>query len=118
MSRVAIIPLSVLTLAASLEPAWAQGTPPQPPAGQTPPARARRAPASLQQRVEALEKELAELRAMAVQAPTVAQSVQELTARVNGLEQELGRLSRQQAAAPEVVAALDRLGARLDTAER
>ena len=116
MSRAAIVHLSALVLGLTTASAGAQPQPQPQPRPQ--PAQARRSPADLRAELAAVKKELEELRAMAVQAPTLAQSVQELTTRVTALEGELGRLRRQQAAGPEVVESLDRLTLRVDAAGR
>jgi hypothetical protein len=100
--------------------AGAQTAQPAPPAQPVPPpARPpRRGPADLKAEIEAVKKELAELRTMAVQSQTVSQSVQDLSSKVTALEQELEKLKRQQAASPEVVQGLDTIGTRLDAVER
>lgn len=119
-SGVLVIALPALGLALASGAAVAQ--PAQPgaqPAQPGQPARpARRAPGDLKTEIDAIKKELAELRATAAQSQTVSQSVQELSTRVNALEQELDRLRRQQAASPEVVTGLDSIGGRLDAVER
>lgn len=94
-------------------PAAAVAQPAQP--GQPAP---RRAAGDLRAEIDAVKKELAELRSMAVQSQTVSQSVQELSSKVSALEQELDKLRRQQAASPEVVSGLDTIGTRLDAIER
>jgi outer membrane murein-binding lipoprotein Lpp len=104
--------LAVLVLMIGVGRAEAQPQPqpqPQPKPGRAPDVKAQ---------LEAIKVELAELRTMAVQAPTVAQSVQELTARVTALETELAELKRAQAAGPEVVASLDGLAGKVDELER
>ena len=93
--------------------AIAQPAQPAPPAA--PP---RRAAGDLKAEIEAIKKELAELRTISVQSQTVSQSVQELSSKVSALEQELDKLRRQQAASPEVVSGLDTIGTRLDAIER
>jgi hypothetical protein len=78
----------------------------------------RRAAGDLKAEIDAVKKELGELRSMAVQSQTVSQSVQELSSKVSALEQELDKLRRQQTASPEVVSGLDTIGTRLDAIER
>jgi hypothetical protein len=111
MSRVLVIAVAVVGMASGV--ARAQPAPA--------PAPVRRPPAAggdLKSQIEAVKKELGELRALAVQSQTVAQSVQEMSSRVTALEQELDKLRRQQAASPEVVSGLDSIGTRLDAVER
>lgn len=123
MVRSGVLVIAVLALglalgwsgAAVAQPAQPGAQPAQP--GQ--PARPPRRPAGdLKAEIEAVKKELAELRTMAAQSQTVSQSVQELSTRVTALEQELDKLRRQQAASPEVVSGLDDIGGRLDAVER
>jgi hypothetical protein len=96
--------------------AFAQPAQPGQPAQPAPPPR--RGAADLRAEVEALKKDLAELKALAAQSQTASQSVQELSSKVSALEQELDKLRRQQAASPEVVSGLDTIGTRLDAVER
>lgn len=124
MSRSLVIVAFLVAGGLGARSASAQPTPGEPPApGATPSATPgkpapKKPPADLTKQIEALKAEIADLRAMAVQAPTLAASVQELSSRVAALEQELGELKRAQAASPEVIGGLDQLGARLDSVER
>ena len=104
------VPVVVLALSGAVAAQPAQPAPP--------PAPARRAPADLKSEIEAIKKDLAELKASAAQSQTASQSVQELSTRVSALEQELDKLRRQQTASPEVVSGLDTIGTRVDAIER
>ena len=128
MVRSGVLVIAVPALAVALGwsgAAVAQPAQPAPPAQPTPPAQPgqparppRRAAGDLKAEIDAIKKELTELKATAAQSQTVSQSVQELSTRVAALEQELDKLRRQQAASPEVVSGLDAIGSRLDAVER
>lgn len=74
--------------------------------------------AGLRARVEALEKEVTELRAAAAQTSTLSQAITELSARVAGMQQELELLRRERASMPEAVATIDELRAAVRALER
>ncbi len=116
---VLVIAVPALGLALGWWSHAAVAQPAQPAPPPAPPARPpRRGAGDLKAEIDAVKKELAELRTMAVQSQTVGQSVQELSSKVTALEQELDKLRRQQAASPEVVSGLDTIGSRLDAVER
>lgn len=69
----------------------------------------------LEQRVEALEQELSALRERAVQVPTLAEAVQELSARLAALERDLGLVERQKQAVPDAIGRIDELDERVRT---
>lgn len=77
-----------------------------------PAAHAQRGAATTEQ-IDALKRELGELRAQTVEIPTLAASVQDLSARLAALEQELGKLGREQKAIPDALLRLDGLDEKL-----
>jgi outer membrane murein-binding lipoprotein Lpp len=114
--RVIAVPALGLALAWSGAAVAQPAQPSQPATPAKPPVK--RGAGDLKAEIDAVKKELAELRTLSVQSQTVSQSVQDLSSKVTALEQELDKLRRQQTASPEVVSGLDTIGSRLDAVER
>ena len=67
--------------------------------------------------IDALQKELAELREAVVQVPTLSDAVQDLTTRLALLEQAVNKLELEQKTIPDAVAVLDELSVRAQSLE-
>lgn len=72
-------------------------------------AHAQRPPSVTREDIDALKKEMEELRQQTVQIPTLAAAVQELTTRLARLEERLETQGREQKAIPDALAGMDRL---------
>ena len=72
-----------------------------------PTALAQRAAQGTRADIQALEKDIDELRAKAVQVPTIATAVEELSARLVALERQLAEREREQNAIPDAITRLD-----------
>lgn len=73
--------------------------------------------AQLAEQIDALQKELAELREAAVQVPTLSEAIQDLSSRLAQLEQTLQKVELEQKSIPDAVAVLDQLGTRVQALE-